>query len=70
MGSVLHTGDWKLDTNPVIGSVSDLEKLKRLGDDGVLAVVSDSTNIFTEGTSGSEGSLHDSILDIVKRCKN
>ncbi|WP_249548598.1 ribonuclease J [Anaplasma phagocytophilum] len=70
LGSVLHTGDWKLDTNPVIGSVSDLEKLKRLGDDGVLAVVSDSTNIFTEGTSGSEGSLHDSILDIVKRCKN
>ncbi|QJC27802.1 ribonuclease J [Anaplasma platys] len=66
LGSVLHTGDWKLDSNPVIGSVSDTEKLKRLGDDGLLAVISDSTNIFTEGSSGSEGSLYENILSIVQ----
>lgn len=65
-GSVLHTGDWKLDSNPVIGTVSDTGKLKRLGDEGLLAVVSDSTNIFTEGSSGSEGSLYENILSIVQ----
>ncbi|MFV9839181.1 MAG: ribonuclease J [Aaplasma endosymbiont of Hyalomma asiaticum] len=70
MGCVLHTGDWKLDSNPVIGLVSDTEKLKRLGDEGLLAVVSDSTNIFTEGISGSEGSLYDNILSIVESSKN
>ncbi|MDB1135435.1 ribonuclease J [Candidatus Anaplasma sp. TIGMIC] len=66
MGSVLHTGDWKLDSNPVIGALSDVDKLKSLGDEGLLAVVSDSTNIFTEGSSGSEGSLYENILNIVR----
>lgn len=66
LGRVLHTGDWKLDSNPVIGSVSDTDKLRKLGDEGLLAVVSDSTNIFTEGRSGSEGSLYENILRIVK----
>ncbi|WP_447581910.1 ribonuclease J [Anaplasma marginale] len=68
-GSVLHTGDWKLDSDPVVGPMSDLDKLKRLGDDGLLAVISDSTNIFTEGRSGSEGSLYENILSIVKASK-
>ncbi|MCU7611849.1 ribonuclease J [Anaplasma capra] len=68
-GSVLHTGDWKLDTDPVVGPVSDTEKLKRLGDDGLLAVISDSTNVFTEGRSGSEGSLYNNILSIVQNSK-
>ena len=68
-GSALHTGDWKLDTDPVVGPVSDVDKLKRLGDDGLLAVISDSTNIFTEGRSGSEGSLYENILSIVEASK-
>ncbi|MGN7661339.1 MAG: ribonuclease J [Anaplasma sp.] len=66
MGSVLHTGDWKLDNDPVVGPVSDTEKLRELGSSGLLAVISDSTNIFTEGSSGSEGSLYENILSIVQ----
>ena len=68
-GSVLHTGDWKFDSMPVIGEVSDTEKLKQLGDKGLLAIVSDSTNIFTSKSSGTEGSLNESILDIVKNSR-
>ena len=70
LGCVLHTGDWKLDSNPVVGSVSDTDKLKRLGDEGLLAVISDSTNIFTESVSGSEGSLYENILSVVENSKN
>jgi len=53
-GTVLHTGDWKFDSAPVIGDVSDEAALKALGDQGVLAIVSDSTNAMVEGHSGSE----------------
>ncbi|MGE4480956.1 ribonuclease J [Acidocella sp.] len=53
-GTVLHTGDWKFDAAPVIGEVSDEAALRALGDAGVLAIVSDSTNAMVEGHSGSE----------------
>ena len=53
-GTVLHTGDWKFDSAPVIGDVSDEAALKALGDEGVLAIVSDSTNAMVDGHSGSE----------------
>ncbi len=53
-GTVLHTGDWKFDSTPVIGDVADEAALKALGDAGVLAIVSDSTNAMVEGHSGSE----------------
>ena len=53
-GTVLHTGDWKFDPAPVVGGLSDEVGLKALGDAGVLAIVSDSTNATVEGYSGSE----------------
>ena len=53
-GTVLHTGDWKLDPDPIIGNVSDVERLKALGDEGLMAVVADSTNALVTGHSGSE----------------
>ncbi|NQW01710.1 MAG: ribonuclease J [Rhodospirillales bacterium] len=56
-GTVLHTGDWKFDPDPVVGEASDLEALRRLGDEGVRAMVCDSTNVFTPGESGSEAEL-------------
>ena len=56
-GNVFHTGDWKLDAEPVIGNPTDENKLQKLGNEGVLAMVSDSTNIFNPGSSGSEGEL-------------
>ncbi|KQS55974.1 MBL fold metallo-hydrolase [Brevundimonas sp. Leaf363] len=57
LGTVLHTGDWKLDDQPIIGRPTDGDAISRLGDDGVLAMVCDSTNVFTEGVAGSEGDV-------------
>ena len=53
-GSVLHTGDWKFDPDPVIGKLSDTARLKVLGNEGLLALVGDSTNALVVGHSGSE----------------
>lgn len=54
LGTILHTGDWKIDPNPQIGTGVDEEALKALGDEGVLAMICDSTNVFSPGESGSE----------------
>ena len=67
VGTVLHTGDWKFDPNPVIGSTSDEAALRRLGDDGVLAMIGDSTNALRPGTSGSEADLRQSLINLVGR---
>ncbi len=66
-GNVFHTGDWKLDLDPVVGPPTDEKKLESLGDEGVLAMVSDSTNIFNHGTSGSEGDLKESLTKLIKQ---
>jgi ribonuclease J len=52
-GVVIHTGDWKLDHDPMVGPTSDEKTLEKYGDEGVLAMVCDSTNVLTEGESGS-----------------
>lgn len=67
-GNVLHTGDWKFDPNPIVGKKSDQEALKACGDKGVLALVCDSTNVFNKGTSGSEGDVRESLVDIIAGC--
>ena len=56
-GVVMHTGDWKLDPEPVVGAVTDKATLTKFGDAGVMAMVCDSTNVFVEGTSGSEAGV-------------
>jgi ribonuclease J len=70
-GTVLHTGDWKFDPSPIVGGLSDEAGLKALGDAGVLAIVSDSTNATVEGYSGSEldvkKSLEGLIMDLPGR---
>ena len=67
-GNILHTGDWKFDHDPIIGEISDEKILKSYGDEGVLALVCDSTNVFSPGTSGSEGDLRRSLVDIIAGC--
>lgn len=67
LGTVLHTGDWKIDGNPLVGQVTDHTRLVELGDQGILAMVCDSTNVFTEGTSGSEEGVRDELTDLVGR---
>lgn len=68
LGTVLHTGDWKFDPDPVIGEVSDEAALSRLGDKGVLAIVCDSTNVFSPGHSGSEADLAEALTRIISEC--
>lgn len=66
LGTIFHTGDWKFDPDPVIGASTDYAALQKLGDDGVLAMVGDSTNVFTEGTSGSEGVIAANLVELIK----
>ena len=63
-GTVVHTGDFKLDHTPIHGSPPDLARLARLGDEGVLLLLSDSTNVETEGTTASERSVGDGLEPI------
>ncbi len=68
-GNILHTGDWKVDPNPLIGGDINSKRLKEIGDDGVLAMICDSTNVFSVGKSGSEMDVRKSILNIMQRLK-
>ena len=57
LGTVLHTGDWKIDPDPLIGGKTDIQAIRRLGDEGILAMVCDSTNVFVDGSAGSEAEV-------------
>ncbi len=65
VGTIVHSGDWKLDPNPLVGRQADEERLRELGDEGVLALVCDSTNVFVEGRTGSESKVRDSLIKLV-----
>ena len=65
-GTILHTGDWKLDPNPLIGPATDQDAFRRLGDEGVLAMVCDSTNAMVDGHSGSEAAVRTSLAALIK----
>ncbi len=65
-GTVFHTGDWKLDPDPLIGPRSDEAALARLGEEGVLAMICDSTNAMVEGHSGSEADVRRSLSALVR----
>jgi len=67
VGTVLHTGDWKFDPDPLIGPIADEAALRKLGDEGVLALIGDSTNALRPGTSGSEADLRRSLTDLIGR---
>lgn len=68
-GVIMHTGDWKLDPDPLVGPVTDEKTLKKYGDEGVLAMVCDSTNVFVDGISGSESEVRDNLVKIIANCK-
>jgi ribonuclease J len=69
LGTVLHTGDWKIDPNPVVGRKTDIEALRRIGEEGVLATICDSTNVFVPGRSGSEADVGASLEAVIAMCK-
>lgn len=64
-GRIFHTGDWKLDDTPILGTPSTAEQLTAVGDAGVLAMVCDSTNVFNREESGSEGGVRDSLMTLL-----
>ena len=64
-GTILHTGDWKVDPNPLIGGKINSERLKQIGKEGVLAMICDSTNVFSIGRSGSELDVRKSLYNIM-----
>ena len=66
-GKIFHTGDWKLDDEPLIGTPATQQELTAIGDAGVLALVCDSTNVFNPKASGSEGAVREALLEEVKR---
>src|SRR5438309_5031271 len=68
-GSVFHTGDWKIDQTPVLGEAPSPDTLRAIGDEGVLALVCDSTNVFQDQPSGSEESVHAGLLAKVAEAK-
>lgn len=68
-GKIFHSGDWKLDEQPVIGMPSTAEQLTAIGNEGILALICDSTNAFNSGNSGSEGSVKADLLKSVKAAK-
>jgi ribonuclease J len=69
LGTVLHTGDWKIDPTPVVGRKTDVEALRKLGEEGVLAAVCDSTNVFVPGRSGSEAEVAARLEAVIAMCK-
>jgi len=68
-GTVLHTGDWKIDPTPILGDATDETKLRALGEEGCLALVGDSTNAVREGRSPSEKDVAKSIAAIIKAAR-
>jgi ribonuclease J len=66
LGTVLHTGDWKIDPTPVIGPPTDEARLRALGDEGCLALIGDSTNAVREGRSPSESDVAKCLADLIR----
>ena len=69
VGNILHTGDWKYDPKPLVGKNIDSKRFKEIGNKGVIAMICDSTNVFSLGRSGSENDVRSSMLKIIERLK-
>ncbi|HKP79170.1 MAG TPA: ribonuclease J, partial [Phenylobacterium sp.] len=63
------TGDWKIDPDPLLGGLTDADAIRRLGDEGVLAMVCDSTNVFVDGHAGSEADVRDAMIPLIAGLK-
>jgi ribonuclease J len=67
LGLVWHTGDWKIDPDPLIGETTDVARLRAMAEEGVLAMVCDSTNVFVEGSTGSESEVRKKLTEVIRR---
>ncbi len=64
-GQILHTGDWKFDETPMVGNKTDVQKLKRIGDEGVIALIGDSTNALIDGRTPSESVAREGLTKVI-----
>jgi ribonuclease J len=69
LGTILHTGDWKIDPDPLLGGPTDIDAIQKLGDEGVLAMVCDSTNVFVDGRAGSEAEVRRTLMPLIAGLK-
>jgi ribonuclease J len=69
LGTILHTGDWKIDPTPLLGAPTDADAIRKLGDEGVLAMVCDSTNVFVDGHAGSESGVREALIPLIAGLK-
>ncbi len=69
LGNVLHTGDWKIDPEPSLGPPTDAARLSAFGEEGVHAIVCDSTNVLSPGVSGSEMRVQENLADLIAQQK-
>jgi len=69
LGTILHTGDWKIDPTPLTGEATDEAAIRRLGDEGILAMVCDSTNVFVDGEAGSEADVRETLGRLIGELK-
>ncbi|MFC0246338.1 ribonuclease J [Falsochrobactrum ovis] len=69
LGTVIHTGDWKMDPDPAMGPLIDEARFRQLGDEGVLALICDSTNAMRDGVSPSEREVGDSLRDLIENAR-
>jgi ribonuclease J len=69
LGVVVHTGDWKIDPEPMLGEVTNINAFQKLGDEGVLATVCDSTNALVQGHSGSEARVRQALTALIGSLK-
>ena len=65
-GRIFHTGDWKIDDEPLLGTPSTAAELTAIGDKGILALVCDSTNVFNDAASGSEGAVREGLDGVIR----
>ncbi|MEO0398904.1 MAG: ribonuclease J [Pseudomonadota bacterium] len=69
LGNILHTGDWKIDPAPTIGPTTDAAAIKSFAEEGIAAMVCDSTNVFSPGESGSESHVKDTLTSLIAEQK-
>ena len=68
LGMIWHTGDWKIDPDPLIGETTDEATLRAMAEEGILAMVCDSTNVFVEGATGSEAEVREKLTHVIAGC--
>jgi ribonuclease J len=69
LGTVVHTGDWKIDPEPGLGAKTDIQRFTEIGNEGVLALVCDSTNILRDGVSPSEADVAVNLRDVIRKAR-